>query len=47
MVKWFMCLYILNISSTFEQYRNNTDNRDHFGLYNRDKKFSYHYIPTS
>ncbi len=31
----------LNISSTFEQYRDNTDNRDNFGHYNRDKKFSY------
>ncbi len=31
-----MCRYFLNISSTFEQYRDNTDNRDHFGHYNRD-----------
>ncbi len=45
--KLFMCLYFLNISSTFEQYRDNTDNHDNFGQYNRDKKFSYHYIPTS
>ncbi len=36
-----MCLYFLNISSTFEQYRDNTDNRDHFGHYDRDKKCSY------
>ncbi len=41
-----MCQYFLNISSTFEQYRDNTDNRDHFGHYNRDEKFSYRYIPT-
>ncbi len=40
-----MCRYFLNISSTFEQYRDNTDNRDNFGHYNRDKKFSYRYIP--
>ncbi len=26
-----MCRYFLNISSTFKQYRDNTDNRDHFG----------------
>ncbi len=36
-----MCRYFLNISSTFKQYRDNIDNRDHFGHYNRDKKFSY------
>ncbi len=41
-----MCQYFLNISSTFEQYRDNTDNRDNFGHYNRDKKFSYRYIPN-
>ncbi len=41
-----MCQYFLNISSTFEQYRDNTDNRDNFGHYNRDKKFSYRYIST-
>ncbi len=41
-----MCQYFLKISSTFEQYRDNTDNRDNFGHYNRDKKFSYRYIPT-
>ncbi len=41
-----MCQYFLKISSTFLQYRDNTDNRDNFGHYNRDKKFSYHYIPT-
>jgi len=29
---------------TFEQYRDNTGNRDHFGHYNRDMKFSYRYI---
>ncbi len=40
-----MCQYFLKISSTFEQYRDNTDNRDNFGHYNRDKKFSYRYIP--
>ncbi len=40
-----MCRYFLNISSTFEQYRENTDNRDHFGHYNHDKKCSYRYIP--
>ncbi len=40
-----MCWYFLKISSTFEQYRDNTDNRDNFGHYNRDKKFSYRYIP--
>ncbi len=28
-----------------EQYCDNTDNRDHFGHYNRDKTFSYRYIP--
>ncbi len=37
-----MCRYFLNISSIFEQYRDNTDN---FGHYNCDEKFSY--IPTS
>ncbi len=41
-----MCQYFLKISSTFEQYRDNTDNRDNFGHYNRDKKFSYRYIPS-
>ncbi len=41
-----MCQYFLKISSTLLQYRDNTDNRDSFGHYNRDKKFSYHYIPT-
>ncbi len=41
-----MCQYFLKISSTFEQYRDNTDNRDNFGHYNRDKKFSYRYIPN-
>ncbi len=35
-----MCRYVLNISSTFEQYRDNTDNRH----YNRDKTFLYRYI---
>ncbi len=40
-----MCRYFLNISSTLEQYRDNTDNRDHFGHYNHDKKCSYRYIP--
>ncbi len=33
------------LSSTFEQYRDNTDNRDNFGNYNRDKTFSYRCIP--
>ncbi len=33
-----MCRYFLNISSTFYQYRENTDNRNHFGHYNRDNK---------
>ncbi len=41
-----MCQYFLNISSTSEQSRDNTDNRDNFGHYNRDKKFSYLYIPS-
>ncbi len=41
-----MCQYFLKISSTFEQYRDNTDNRDNFGHYNCDKKFSYRYIPS-
>ncbi len=41
-----MCRYFLNISSTFKQYCDNTDNRDHFGHYNRDKKCSYRYIPS-
>ncbi len=40
-----MCQYFLNISCTFYQYRDNTDNRDNFGHYNRDEKFSYRYIP--
>ncbi len=31
-----MCGFFLNIYSTFEQYRGNTDNRDHVGHYNRD-----------
>ncbi len=35
-----MCLYFLNISSTFEQYHDNTDNRDHFGHYNHEIFFS-------
>ncbi len=35
-----MCQYFLNISCTFYQYRDNTDNRDNFGHYNRDEKFS-------
>ncbi len=39
-----MYRYFLNISSTFYQYRDNTDNHVHFGHYNRDKKCSYHYI---
>ncbi len=26
--------------------RDNTDNRDNFGHYNRDKKFSFSYIPN-
>ncbi len=39
-----MCRYFLNISSTFEQYRDNTDNRDNFCHYNHDKKCSYRYI---
>ncbi len=37
-----MCRYFLNISSTFEQYCDNTDNRDDSGHYNRDSKFSLH-----
>ncbi len=41
-----MCQYFLKISSTFEQYRDNTDNRDNFGHYNCDKKLSYRYIPS-
>ncbi len=41
-----MCQYFLNISSTFEQYRDNIDNRDHFDHYNHYKKISYRYIPT-
>ncbi len=40
-----MCRYFLNISSTLLQYHDNTDNRDKFGHYNRDKKCSYRYIP--
>ncbi len=39
-----MCQYFVNISSIFEQYRDNTDNSDNFGHYNHDNKFSYHYI---
>ncbi len=42
-----MCRYFLNISSTIKQYRDNTDNRDNLGHYNRDKKCSYRYIPVS
>ncbi len=41
-----MCRYFLNISSTFEQYRDNNDNRDNFDHYNRDNKCSYRYIPS-
>ncbi len=41
-----MCRYILNIYSTFSQYRDNTYIRDNFGHYNRDKTFSYCYIPN-
>ncbi len=41
-----MCRYFLNISSTFEQYRDNTNSRDNFGHYNRENKFSYRYIPN-
>ncbi len=40
-----MCQCFLNISSTFEQYRDDTDNRDNFGHYNRDETFSYRCIP--
>ncbi len=29
-----------------KQYRDNTDNRDSLGHYNRDKKCSYRYIPV-
>ncbi len=39
-----MCQYFLKISSTFYQYRDNIDNCDNFGHYNRDKKCSYRYI---
>ncbi len=38
-LKWFVCRYILNIYSTFSQYRDNTYIRDNFGHYNRDKTF--------
>ncbi len=41
-----MCQYFFNISRTFSQYRDNTDNRDNSGHYNRDEKCSYRYIPT-
>ncbi len=34
-----MCQHFLNISSTFEQYRDNTDNRDNLGHYNRENNF--------
>ncbi len=37
--------HFLTIFSTFEQYRDNTDNRDNFVHYNRDEKCSYRYIP--
>ncbi len=45
-LKWFTCQYFL-ISSTFDQYRDNTDNRDNFGHYNCDEKLSYRYIPIN
>ncbi len=34
-----MCQHFLSISSTFEQYRDNTDNRDNLGHYNRENNF--------
>ena len=34
----FIYLFIL-LFNTFEQYRDNTDNRDNFGHDNRDMKF--------
>ncbi len=39
-----MCWYFF--SSIFEQYRDNTDNCDNFGHYNRDKKCSCCYNPN-
>ncbi len=37
---------MLCFSSTFKKKkRDNTDNHDKFGHYNRDKKCSYRYIP--
>ncbi len=34
-----LCWYFLSTSSTFEQYRYKTDNRNNFGNYNRDEIF--------
>ncbi len=39
-----MCRSFLNISSTFEQYHDNTDNVI-ICHYKRDKKCSYRHIP--
>ncbi len=49
---FYIKIEVIYVSVLFEhlqyisQYRENTDNRDHFGHYNRDEKFSYRSIPT-
>ncbi len=36
-----MCQCFLNISSPFQQHRDNIDNHDNLSHYNCDKKFVY------
>ncbi len=36
----------MSLFNHYYQHRDNSDNRDNFGHYNRDKKFTYHYIPS-
>ncbi len=36
----------MSLFNHYYQHRDNSDNRDNFGHYNRDKKFTYRYIPS-